>query len=75
MVTLSLTALKKRLMMTVIDNVVFIEYVKASDPELNNDMYICSTEPCILSLTDIDSQNKLSEMALSQKRISYGFFQ
>ena len=60
--------------MSVIDNVAFIDFVKAFDSELNNDMHVCSTELHIYSLTEIDSRNKLSEMAVT-KRISYGFFQ
>ena len=52
--------------MSVIDNVAFIDFVKAFDSELNNNMHVCSTEPYIYSLTEIDSRNKLSEMAVSQ---------
>ena len=35
--------------MSVIDNVAFIDFVKAFDSELNKDMHICSTEPYIYS--------------------------
>ena len=52
--------------MSVIDNVAFIDFVKAFDSELNNEMHVCSTEPYIYSLTEIDSRNKLSEMVVSQ---------
>ena len=54
---------------SVIDNVAFIDFVKAFDSELNNDMHVCSTEPHIYSLTEIDSRNKLSEMAVSQNEM------
>ena len=33
--------------MSVIDNVAFIDFLKAFDSELNNDMHVCSTEPYI----------------------------
>ena len=33
--------------MSVIDIVAFIEFVKAFDSELNNDLHACSTEPYI----------------------------
>ena len=59
--------------MSLIDNTAFINFVKAFDSELNNDMHVCSTEPYIYSLTEIDSRNKIFEMAVT-KRISYGFF-
>ena len=59
--------------MSVIDNVAFIEFVKAFDSELNNDMHVCSTEPYIYSLTEIDSRNKLSEMAVSQNELATDF--
>ena len=59
--------------MSVIDNVAFIDFVKAFDSELNNDGHVCSTEPYIYSLTDIDSQNKLSELALSQNELATYF--
>ena len=56
--------------MSKIDNVAFIDFVKAFDSELNNDMHVCSTEPYIYSLTEIDSRNKLSEMAVSQNELA-----
>ena len=59
--------------MSVIDNVAFIGFVKAFDSELNNDMHVCSTEPYIYSLTEIDSRNKLSEMAVSQNELATDF--
>ena len=59
--------------MSVIDNVAFIGFVKAFDSELNNDMHVCSTEPYIYSLTEIDSRNKLSEMAVSQNELAADF--
>ena len=31
-------------MMSVIDNVAFIEFVRASDPKMNNDLHRCSIE-------------------------------
>ena len=58
--------------MIVIDNVAFIKYVKAFDSELNNDMHVCSTEPYIYSLTEIDSPNKLFEMAVTQSKLATG---
>ena len=36
--------------MSVIDNVAFIDFIKAFDSELNNDMHVCSTELYIYSL-------------------------
>ena len=59
--------------MSVIDNVAFIDTVKAFDSELNSDMHVCSTEPYIYSLTEIDSRNKLSEMAVSQNELTTDF--
>ena len=56
--------------MSVIDNDAFINFVKAFDSELNNDMHVCSNEPYIYSLTEIDSRNKLSEMVVSQNEIA-----
>ena len=57
-------------MMSVIDNVAFVDFVKAFDSEMNNDMHLCSTEPYICSLTKIDSHNKLSKMAVSQNELA-----
>ena len=59
--------------MSVIHNVAFIDFVKAFDSELNNDMHVCSTEAYIYSLTEIDSRNKLSEMAVSQNELATDF--
>ena len=59
--------------MSVIDNLAFINFVKAFDSELNNDMHVCSTEPYIFSLTEIDSRNKLYEMAVSQNELALDF--
>ena len=59
--------------MSVIDNFAFIDFVKAFDSELNNDMHVCSTEQYIYSLTEIDSRNKLSEMAVSQNELDTDF--
>ena len=59
--------------MSVIDNVAVIDFVKAFDSELNNDMHVCSTEPYIYSLTEIDSRNNLSEMAVSQNELATDF--
>ena len=59
--------------MSVVDNVAFIKFVKVFDSELNNDIHVCSTEPYISSLTEIDSRNKLSEMAVSQNEIATDF--
>ena len=60
-------------MMSLIDNVAFINFVKTFDSELNNDMHVCSTESYIYSLTEIDSLNKLSVMAVSQNYIATDF--
>ena len=38
--------------MSVIDNIAFINFVKAFNSELNNDMHVCSTEPYIFSSTE-----------------------
>ena len=59
--------------MIVIDIVAFIDFVKAFVSELNNDMHVCSTEPYIYSLTEIDSRNKLSEVAVSQNELATDF--
>ena len=60
--------------MSVIDKVAFINFVKAFDSELNNDMHVCSTEPYIYSLTEIHSRNKPSEMAVSQNELATDSF-
>ena len=59
--------------MSVIDNVAFIEFVKAFDSELNNDLQLCSTEQYIFSLTKIDYQNQLCGMAMSQSEVATEF--
>ena len=59
--------------MSVIDNVAFIDFLKAFDSKLNNDMHVCSTEPYIYSSTGIDSRNKLSEKAVSQNELAMDF--
>ena len=55
---------------SVIDNVAFINFVKALDSELNNGMHVCSTEPFFYSLTELDSRNKLSSMAAPQNNLA-----
>ena len=60
-------------MMSVIDNVAFIDSVKAFDSEVNNDMHVSSIEPYNCSLTEIDSRKKLSELALSQNELATDF--
>ena len=59
--------------MSVINNVVSLDFVKAFVSELNNDMNVCSTEPYIYSLAKIDSRNNVSEKALSQNDLSTDF--
>ena len=59
--------------MSVIDNVAFIDSVRAFDSELSNDLHVCSTEPYIYSLTEIDSRNRLTEMAGSQNKLATEF--
>ena len=59
--------------MSVIDNVAFIDFVKAFDSELNKDMHVCSTEPYIYSVTENNSRNKISEMAVSQNELATDF--
>ena len=59
--------------MSVVDTAAFNNFVKAFDSELNNDMHVCSTEPFIYSLTEIDSRNKFSEMAVSQNELATDF--
>ena len=59
--------------MSVIDNVAVIKFVKAFDSELNNDLHVCSTEPYIYSLIEIDSQKKLSEMVVSENALATPF--
>ena len=56
--------------MSVIDNVALIQFVKAFESELNNDMHAWTTEPSISSSTEINSQNKLSEKAVSQNELA-----
>ena len=60
-------------MMTVIDNVVFIEFVKASDPEMNNNLQLCSTESDIHSSTEIHSRNKFSGRTVSHDELATDF--
>ena len=43
-------------MMSVVDNVAFIEYLKASDSQWNKDLHVSSIEPYIYSLTETDSR-------------------
>ena len=52
--------------MSVIDNVALIDFVKAIESKLSNDLHVSSTESYIYFLTGIGSRNKLSEMAVSQ---------
>ena len=59
--------------MSVSDNVSFINFVRAFDSELNNDMHVFSTEFYHCSLTELDSRNKLSEMAASQNELATDF--
>ena len=59
--------------LSVIDNVAFIEFVKAFNSEVNNDLNICSIEQYIHSLTEIDCKNGLSGMAVSQNEIATDF--
>ena len=59
--------------LSVIDSVVFLDFVKSFDSELNNDIYIYSTEPQISSLIEIDSRNKLSELAALQNELATDF--
>ena len=59
--------------MKVIDNVAFNDFVEAFDSELNKDMHVCSNEPYISSLTEIDYRNKLAEMAVSQNEVATVF--
>ena len=54
--------------MSVIDNVAFIDFVKAFGSELSNDMHVCSTEPYNYSLIEIDFQSRLPK-CLCQKTI------
>ena len=55
--------------MNVINHVAFLDFVQALDSELINDLHVCSTEPYIYSVTEIDSQKK-SKMAVSQIRLA-----
>ena len=59
--------------MSVIDNIAFIEFVKKFDSQLNNKMHVCSTEPYIYSLTEINSRYKPFEMAVSQNELTTDF--
>ena len=60
--------------MSVIDNIACIDFVKASDCELNIDLNVFSTIPHTYSLTESDSRNKLSEMAVSQIEVATDFY-
>ena len=60
-------------MMSAFDNVAFTEFVEACDPEMNNDLHLCSTEPYVYSLTEIDSRNKLSGMTVWQYDLTTDF--
>ena len=42
--------------MSVIDNLAFLEFVKAFDSELNNDLQVCSTDSYNIPLAEIDSE-------------------
>ena len=59
--------------MSVIDNVAFIDFVRAFDSELSKDMHLCSTDSHLYSLTEIDSRNKLSKMSVSQSELATEF--
>ena len=59
--------------MSVNDNVVFIEIVKTSDLEMNNDLHLCSTQSYIYPLTENDSRNKLSGSTVSQDELASNF--
>ena len=57
--------------MIVIGIVAFIDFVKEFSSEVSMDQHVCSIEPYIFSLTEIDSRNELSEVAVSQTEFSY----
>ena len=59
--------------MSIIDNIVITEFLKASDSELNNDLHVCSIEPFIYSVSEIDSRNNLSETAVPQNELATDF--
>ena len=59
--------------MSVIDNVAFIEFVKAFTSDLNKDLHVCSTEAYIYFSTEIHSRNKQSEMVLPQNELAMDF--
>ena len=59
--------------MIVVDNVAFLDFVKAFDSELENDMHVYSTEPYIFPSTENDSQNRVSETAVSQNDLATDF--
>ena len=60
-------------MMSVVDNVAFIEYLKASDSQWNKDLHVCSSEPYIYSLTEIDSRKQMAKSAVSQNELETDF--
>ena len=60
-------------MISVIDKVALTETVKASEPELDNDLKVRSNGTSIYSLTEIDSRNKLSEKVQSQNELATEF--
>ena len=60
-------------MMSVVDNVAFIECLIASDSQWNKDLHVCSTEPYIYSLTEIDSRKQMAQSAVSQNALATDF--
>ena len=60
-------------MLSVVDNVAFIEYLKASYSQWNKDLHVCSTEQYIYSLTEIDSRKQMAESAVSQNELATDF--
>ena len=56
--------------MSLIDNVFFVEVFEAVVSELKNDLYVCSTKPYNYPSTEIDHQNKLSEMVVSENELA-----
>ena len=60
-------------MMSVVDNGAFNEYLKPADSQWNKDLHVCSTEPYIYSLTEINSRKRMTESAVSQNESATDF--
>ena len=68
-----LDSVRETSQMSVVDNVAFSEFLKAFDSQWNEDLHVCSTEPYIYSLTEIDTRKQMAESAVSQNELATDF--